>query len=339
MPFPTVAGLGLPRHPGPARHHRHARRSRCCWSSSGRVFPQAVRAADRGTPEAGPRRPERVSIAVLVASAIFQLVTGLLNIGPVVPVELLVPRHPLRPRLGRDRLPSWCTSRSSCRSSGGALTSRRRVDASTTGPPRPSRERPVAARAAAHDLARHRASRCSRPPAAPSRGCARSRSSRSAAATGRRACRSTSRPPRPASPTSGRSDVPPRARATATGASQLSRDDLAGDAQRDAEPADRLRRGLERQRRRGPVSGCATCSTWSTRRRAATSTSTSLQQCGRVPAHGAPGELRRRRPHPLALALHGEPLDLDHGYPARLIAPNRPGVLQTKWVRGSRCSA
>lgn len=35
----------------------------------------------------------------------------------------------------------------------------------------------------------------------------------------------------------------------------------------------------------------------------------------------------------LALALAGEPLSLDHGYPARLIAPNRPGVLQTKWVR------
>jgi DMSO/TMAO reductase YedYZ molybdopterin-dependent catalytic subunit len=34
----------------------------------------------------------------------------------------------------------------------------------------------------------------------------------------------------------------------------------------------------------------------------------------------------------LALALDGEPLALDHGYPCRLIAPNRPGVLQTKWV-------
>jgi DMSO/TMAO reductase YedYZ molybdopterin-dependent catalytic subunit len=34
----------------------------------------------------------------------------------------------------------------------------------------------------------------------------------------------------------------------------------------------------------------------------------------------------------LALRLYGEPLALDHGYPARLIAPNRPGVLQTKWV-------
>jgi DMSO/TMAO reductase YedYZ molybdopterin-dependent catalytic subunit len=34
----------------------------------------------------------------------------------------------------------------------------------------------------------------------------------------------------------------------------------------------------------------------------------------------------------LALTLDGEALSLDHGYPARIIAPNRPGVLQTKWV-------
>jgi hypothetical protein len=34
----------------------------------------------------------------------------------------------------------------------------------------------------------------------------------------------------------------------------------------------------------------------------------------------------------LALELNGETLDLDHGYPVRLIAPDRPGVLQTKWI-------
>ncbi|WP_454198314.1 molybdopterin-dependent oxidoreductase [Nocardia sp. Marseille-Q1738] len=34
----------------------------------------------------------------------------------------------------------------------------------------------------------------------------------------------------------------------------------------------------------------------------------------------------------VALAINGETLDLDHGYPCRLIAPNRPGVLQTKWL-------
>ncbi|MGH9183022.1 MAG: molybdopterin-dependent oxidoreductase [Acidimicrobiales bacterium] len=34
----------------------------------------------------------------------------------------------------------------------------------------------------------------------------------------------------------------------------------------------------------------------------------------------------------LALELNGEPLHIDHGFPLRLIAPNRPGVLQTKWL-------
>lgn len=34
----------------------------------------------------------------------------------------------------------------------------------------------------------------------------------------------------------------------------------------------------------------------------------------------------------IALKLNGQTLDLDHGYPCRLIAPTRPGVLQTKWL-------
>lgn len=34
----------------------------------------------------------------------------------------------------------------------------------------------------------------------------------------------------------------------------------------------------------------------------------------------------------LALEVNGEPLHIDHGYPVRLIGPNRPGVMQTKWV-------
>jgi DMSO/TMAO reductase YedYZ molybdopterin-dependent catalytic subunit len=34
----------------------------------------------------------------------------------------------------------------------------------------------------------------------------------------------------------------------------------------------------------------------------------------------------------LALDVEGEPLHLDHGFPLRLIGPNRPGVNQTKWV-------
>jgi DMSO/TMAO reductase YedYZ molybdopterin-dependent catalytic subunit len=34
----------------------------------------------------------------------------------------------------------------------------------------------------------------------------------------------------------------------------------------------------------------------------------------------------------LALQVNGEPLHIDHGFPIRLIEPNRPGVMQTKWV-------
>lgn len=41
----------------------------------------------------------------------------------------------------------------------------------------------------------------------------------------------------------------------------------------------------------------------------------------------------------LALDIKGEPLHLEHGFPARIIAPNRPGVLQTKWVAKLTVSA
>ena len=47
-------------------------------------------------------------------------------------------------------------------------------------------------------------------------------------------------------------------------------------------------------------------------------------------------ELNRLQAHDrdtlLALDLNGEALHLDHGFPVRLIGPNRPGVSQTKWV-------
>jgi DMSO/TMAO reductase YedYZ molybdopterin-dependent catalytic subunit len=35
----------------------------------------------------------------------------------------------------------------------------------------------------------------------------------------------------------------------------------------------------------------------------------------------------------LALEVNGEPLHVDHGFPVRLIGPNRPGVTNTKWVQ------
>jgi len=58
----------------------------------------------------------------------------------------------------------------------------------------------------------------------------------------------------------------------------------------------------------------------------------SLEARGRYRATTVP-PAHVRDPYTLiALRLGGEPLHPDHGYPARLIAPNRPGVLQTKWV-------
>lgn len=58
----------------------------------------------------------------------------------------------------------------------------------------------------------------------------------------------------------------------------------------------------------------------------------SLQQRGSYKESVLPASYARHPDSVLALRLGGEDLDLDHGYPARLIAPNRPGVLQTKWV-------
>jgi DMSO/TMAO reductase YedYZ molybdopterin-dependent catalytic subunit len=58
----------------------------------------------------------------------------------------------------------------------------------------------------------------------------------------------------------------------------------------------------------------------------------SLQTKGAFGSSRVVGNVARDGRTMLALALNGEPLDVDHGYPARLIAPNRPGVFQTKWV-------
>ncbi|WP_369045817.1 molybdopterin-dependent oxidoreductase [Sinomonas sp. P10A9] len=41
----------------------------------------------------------------------------------------------------------------------------------------------------------------------------------------------------------------------------------------------------------------------------------------------------------VALRVNGETLSPDHGYPARIIAPGRPGVLQTKWISELRVLA
>lgn len=61
-------------------------------------------------------------------------------------------------------------------------------------------------------------------------------------------------------------------------------------------------------------------------------TVTSLQPAGPYRVTALPANFADDPLTLLALDLEGEPLSIDHGYPCRLIAPNRPGVLQTKWV-------
>jgi DMSO/TMAO reductase YedYZ molybdopterin-dependent catalytic subunit len=58
----------------------------------------------------------------------------------------------------------------------------------------------------------------------------------------------------------------------------------------------------------------------------------SLERSGLYGVSVLPGEHTADDLTLLALELNGEVLDLDHGFPCRIIAPNRPGVLQTKWV-------
>jgi DMSO/TMAO reductase YedYZ molybdopterin-dependent catalytic subunit len=58
----------------------------------------------------------------------------------------------------------------------------------------------------------------------------------------------------------------------------------------------------------------------------------SLQTRGSFASSFVPANVASGSNTLLALKLHGEDLDLDHGYPCRLIAPARPGVLQTKWL-------
>ena len=58
----------------------------------------------------------------------------------------------------------------------------------------------------------------------------------------------------------------------------------------------------------------------------------SLQTKGAFGASELPSQFVNDDRTLLALKLNGETLSIDHGFPCRVIAPNRPGVLQTKWV-------
>jgi hypothetical protein len=64
----------------------------------------------------------------------------------------------------------------------------------------------------------------------------------------------------------------------------------------------------------------------------AVATVESLQPSGRYRTAYLNADQAADRDTLLAVELDGQPLHVDHGFPVRLIGPNRPGVLQTKWV-------
>jgi hypothetical protein len=68
-------------------------------------------------------------------------------------------------------------------------------------------------------------------------------------------------------------------------------------------------------------------------------TVTSLQPSGPYRVTALPADFADDPRSLVALELGGEPLSIDHGFPCRLIAPDRPGVLQTKWLASLEVAA
>ena len=107
-----------------------------------------------------------------------------------------------------------------------------------------------------------------------------------------------------------------------------------GDGAHPGRAPDRLRRGLERL---GPVGrGARRCPARRGGRRARASGVTvdvrSLERNGLYGQSVLAGDQVWADDTLLALTIDDEDLHVDHGFPCRLIAGNRPGVLQTKWV-------
>ena len=274
---------------------------------------------------------ERASIAVLVASSIFQLATGLANAAQWYPwssfsfrtthyaiawvaIGALVVHIAVKLPIIRDVLTSDIDA-----------TTHDRADGD-------ERRTAVAARPRAYVVRRRRGRRPRHGRQHRHRGCARSPSSPSAPARDRAACRSTS----PRAPPASRS---PRRRPTGgwrcvvdgAVAGSLSYADLRAMPQHTVDLPIAC------------VEGWSAQGTWSGVRLADLLASvdapadrdvpvTSLQESGPYRRTTLPANFAADERTLLALDLSGEPLSLDHGYPCRLIAPNRPGVLQTKWL-------
>ena len=302
---------------------------RCSWSSSGRSSPSCSPArratcatcslhGARAGLDRGPGRRRDLPARHRARQR-----------RPVVPLALPLPAPPTTPSPGSPSAHCSCTSRSSCPSIRGGLTS----DVDSTAHDRPehgSRGRASMSRRGLlrTDVGRRR------------RGGARRRPGRPCPWLRRVSVLGVRSGDGPQGVPINHSAAEPRRRGgrhqrvvPADGGVRRPRDVAdpgrpAGDAADHGVAADRLRRGLERRRAPGPAYRCATCSTWSARRRGS-----------EVVVALAPAARRRARQHPAPATSpttrtpcwrcgsHGEPLSLDHGFPCRLIAPDRPGVL------------
>ena len=299
--------------------------SRCSAAKLWSVYPKLF----RWPPVRDPAHAlERLGVAVLVAAALFQLVTGLLNIALLVLADAVrLHRRPLLDGLAGDRRAAAARRRQAAdhprtRWAGpGTRPPGRRRRAQPAGAARRRRRAPPASITVAtvgqtvRPLRRLSVLAPRRPDVGP-QGLPVNRT----AAGGRRA-RAVARSRLPAEVVGPARTVRAHPRRPAGAAA----------AHRCA--ADHLRRGLERDRAPGPAYGCATSppSSASTPDRAVAPSSRwsgpGLYRTSTVDAaHAARPADAARAARSAATAAPRPRL------PGRLIAPNRPGVLQTKWV-------
>ena len=259
LTVPDPAGLAVPRHPGPACASAAPPPSRCCWSSSGRSSPSCSSGSTSRRRRLALQWPSGLDRRARRGGDLpARHRTG--QLGPVVPVGLLLPGHPLRGRLGRDRRPAGPHRRQAAAHPRRAdrrrsTTTRRRTAATERA--EPSRASCATTWLAAGvavlgDRGRHRAA------AARGLGLRRPVGRRPAGHPDQQERhRGRCRPRRP--PSAGYR----LALANGERTVELTRADLEAHAADDRDAADRVRRGLERVRASGAVCGFATCWHWS----------------------------------------------------------------------------
>ena len=263
---------------------------------------------------------ERLGVAALVGGSIFQVVTGLLNVFYWYAFPFTFPIGALRGSMDRDRRAGHPHRREVAdRAARAARCSLRAAPLVGSGLPRAG-FLVVAGGASAVIVVATTARR----------GRVRWPAGRARAAPGRgRPARRAGQPRRrQRGDRGGRASPDYRLQVTGSGAARRSRSslaDLRALPQAAAELPISCVEGWSTVARLAAACACATCSTGPAPPPAPPS--------GRLAGeHGAPSASRIYPDHArdpltlLALELNGEQLHIDHGYPVRLIAPNRPGV-------------